>query len=321
MSKRHSAAPLALAVDIGGTKIQAAAIDAQGRIVAEHRLPTPARDGAAAVLNAMREALHTTVLALDAGTAWLGLGISAAGVIDRTTAQVVDATDTLPGWKGVDFKVAFADFGLPVQALNDVHAALMGECAWGALAPKGTRASPVQHAAMLAIGTGLGGALLCNGLLYTGANELAGHFGRTRVCWQGQWVPTETLVSGTGLATLYRALGGALPDGAGAREVLAHAETSLAGTALVERALVEWRVQLVQVIANLHWAYNPEVVLLGGGMMDARAHWYPQVQAQLHVMGLRMRLEFAELGTWAGVCGAAHQVFTAAQVSVSKGSR
>lgn len=321
MSHHHSAAPLALAVDIGGTKIQAAAIDAKGRIVAECRLPTPARDGAAAVLNAMREALHTTVLALDAGTPWLGLGISAAGVIDRTTAQVADATDALPGWKGVDFRVAFADFGLPVQALNDVHAALVGECAWGALAPEGAGANPVQHAAMLAIGTGLGGALLCNGALYSGADGLAGHFGRTQVCWQGQWVSTETLVSGTGLATLYRALGGALPDGAGAREVLEQTHTSSAATALAEKALVEWRFQLAQVIANLHWAYNPEVVLLGGGMMDARAHWYPHVQAQLQAMGLRVRMEFAELGTLAGVCGAAHQVFTAAQVPVSKGSR
>ena len=316
MSHHHSAAPLALAVDIGGTKIQAAAIDAEGLIVAECRLPTPARDGTAAVLNAMREALHTTVRALDAGTALLGLGISAAGVIDRTTAQVTDATDALPGWKGVDFRVAFSDFGLPVQALNDVHAALMGECAWGILA-----ASPVQHAAMLTIGTGLGGALLCNGALYSGADGLAGHFGRTQVYWQGQWVPTETLVSGTGLATLYRALGGALPDGAGAREVLEQSNTSSAPTALAEKALVEWRCQLAQVIANLHWAYNPEVVLLGGGMMDARAHWYPHVQAQLQAMGLRVRMEFAELGTLAGVCGAAHQVFTAAQVPVSKGSR
>ena len=301
--------PLALAVDIGGTKIQAAAMDAQGRIVAQHRMPTPAREGATAVLNAMREALHTTVLALENGTPWLGLCISAAGVIDRSNARVTDATDALPGWKGVDFRSEFADFNLQVQALNDVHAALLGECAWGALA------SSTQHAAMLTLGTGLGGALLVDGKLYTGADGLAGHFGRTQMHWQGQWVPTETLVSGTGLAYLYSALGGTLPAHAGGREVLAQQDT-----ALVQRTLNEWSQQLSQVIGNIHWAYNPEVLLLGGGMMDARAHWFPLVQAQLQSMGIAQRIAFAELGTMAGVCGAAQQVFAAAGVPIQRRS-
>lgn len=309
MNSQVTQSPLALAVDIGGTKIQAAAINAQGRIVAQHRMTTPAREGATAVLNAMREALHTTVLALDNGTAWLGLGISAAGVIDRAAARVTDATDALPGWRGVDFRAAFADFNLPVQALNDVHAALMGECAWGALAPSAAPPSAVQHAAMLTIGTGLGGALLANGKLYTGADGLAGHFGRTQMHWQGQWMPIEALVSGTGLANVYTALGGTLPAYAGGREVLAQQDK-----ALVQRTLAAWSEQLAHVIANIHWAYNPHVLLLGGGMMDARTHWFPLVEAQLQAMGLTQRMVFAELGTLAGVSGAAQQVFAAARV-------
>ncbi len=315
MSLSTSSEGLALAVDIGGTKILAAAVDASGRVLAHTRVDTPAAHGASAVLNATRAALHTTVLALEAGTRWLGLGISAAGVIDRNTARVLDATDALPGWKGTDFRATFADFDLPVQALNDVHAALMGELAWGALAPAddGQHTTPVQHAVMLAIGTGLGGALLTNGALCTGAQGLAGHFGRMQLQWQGQWLPTETLVSGTGLAYLYTALGGALPAGAGARDVLAQGDTSR-----VQQALSEWSRQLAHVVANLHWAYNPEVVLLGGGMMDARQHWHARVQQTLQEMGLTQAMAFAQLGTLAGACGAARQVFAHAGVPVRK---
>ncbi|MBC7919393.1 MAG: ROK family protein [Rhodoferax sp.] len=317
MSHVAQDAQVALAVDVGGTKILAAAVDANGCVLAQTRVATPAREGATAVLGAMRDALHATMKALAVDSPWLGLGISAAGIIDRDTARVIDATDALPGWKGTDFRAAFADLGLPVQAINDVHAALMGESAWGALAPtEGDKdAVPVQHAAMLAIGTGLGGALLANGKLFTGAQGLAGHFGRTQLQWQGQWLPTETLVSGSGLAYLYTALGGTLPPQAGAREVLAQDDAPR-----VQAALAEWSCQLAHVIANLHWAYNPEVLLLGGGMMDARQHWHLQVLQALQDMGLAPNLVFAELGTLAGVCGAAQQIFAAAGVPVRKGS-
>ena len=239
---------------------------------------------------------------------------TSAGVIDRNTARVLDATDALPGWKGTDFRAAFADFDLPVQALNDVHAALIAELAWGALASAHDKQdTPIQHAVMLAVGTGLGGALLANGVLYSGAQGLAGHFGRMQLQWQGQWLPTETLVSGTGLAYLYTAFGGTLPPGAGAREVLAQDDA-----ARIQQALTEWSRQLAHVIANLHWAYNPEVLLLGGGMMDAREHWHGKVQQELLDMGLAQPMAFAQLGTLAGACGAARQVFAQAGMPVRK---
>lgn len=283
----------ALALDIGGTKILAAAVTPEGRLLACVERPTGASRGAAAVLATAREALDALPQGLPQGLPpVLGLGISSAGVIDPEQARVLDATDALPGWIGTDFRAAFAP--APVHALNDVQAALLGERAWGALAG-------ARHALMLTLGTGLGGALLMDGRLHGGHGHLAGHFGRARLQHRGAWVPVETLVSGTGLARLYREQGGELAEGDGARGVLARDD------AAARQALALWVEHLAAQIHNLHWSFAPELILLGGGMLDARARWWPQLEAALGALSPLIRP--AALGSRAGVYGAARFLF------------
>ncbi|MDN3920328.1 ROK family protein [Roseateles violae] len=280
----------ALALDVGGTKILAAAIGADGELLGEAERPTEAARGGAAVLDAMRAALAD----LPAGLPTVrGLGISAAGVIDPDTARVVDATDAMPGWAGTDLRAAFP--GMAVHALNDVHAALLGELAWGAL-----RERPLANAVMLTLGTGLGGALAIGGRVHTGKGHIAGHFGRARLQHGGRWRSVESLVSGTGLANLYRELGGELPPEAGARAVLQEPLDAIA-----EAALAIWVEQLAAQIHNIRWTLDPECVLIGGGMLDAKSRWWPQLQAAVQGVTLLP----AALGKRAGVFGAARHLF------------
>ena len=114
--------PCVLAADLGGTKILAALVDAQGTTLHVAEAATPARSGAAAVTQALRQLLREVM----AGATPSAIGLSLAGVIDPQSACVLDATDALPGWRGTNLRAELATFGLPVAARNDVQAALLG---------------------------------------------------------------------------------------------------------------------------------------------------------------------------------------------------
>jgi glucokinase len=217
--------------------------------------------------------------------------LSAAGVIDPATAQVRDATDAMPGWKGTNLRAALApEWGVPVQALNDVHAALVGEAWLGALKDQ-------ERGAMLTLGTGLGGAWMVQGQLQTGASGVAGHFGRTRVQHQDRWVPVEILVSGQGLAYWHRVHGGTARNG---REVLAADPSQPA----VVAALRDWTQHLAAVLHNMHWTMDPGLVVLGGGVIESRQRWWPLLADALGELPLSVQP--AQLGARAGLMGAAH---------------
>lgn len=272
-----------LAADLGGTKILAALVDAQGATLRLAEAATPARSGAAAVIEALRDLLREVM----ADATPRAIGLSLAGVIDPSTARVLDATDALPGWKGTDLRAELADFGLPIAARNDVQAALLGEAWRGAL-----RGRP--DGALLTLGTGLGGAFLADGRVHAGLGQRAGHLGRTLWPHEGRLVPLESLLSGTGLAKLH----GEAADG---RDVIAR----LGADPRADLALRTWTALLAAQLHNLHWLLDPGRVVLGGGMIDAREHWWPLLgDVPLEVVP-------AELGSRAGLLGAAQMAWEA----------
>lgn len=276
-----------LAADLGGTKTLAALVDAQGQVHELREVPTPATQGADAVMQAL-----TLVLGQVQGRERpRAIGLSLAGVIDPQALRVLDATDALPGWKGSDLRAPLAHFKLPIAARNDVHAALLGEAWLGAL--RGCR-----HGALLTLGTGLGAAFLVDGRLHEGQSQLAGHLGRTEWLHQGRRVPLEFLLSGTGLANLH----GSAANG---REVI----TGLPTDPKAEAALKAWVELLGLQLRNLHWAFDPGRVLIGGGMIDAREHWWPLLMPLLADLPLDVRP--AELGSRAGLLGAARMAWEA----------
>ncbi|WP_162253770.1 MULTISPECIES: ROK family protein [unclassified Roseateles] len=273
-----------LAADLGGTKILAALVDAEGATSRLFEVATPAQSGAAAVCEALRQLLEQ----VQGGARPRAIGLSLAGVIDPKTARVIDATDALPGWKGTALRAELAGFHLPIAARNDVHAALIGESWLGAL-------RDCRHGALLTLGTGLGAAFLVDGRLHEGHGQLAGHLGRTEWLHQGHRVPLESLLSGTGLARLH----GGAADG---REVIARL-----GDPAAKAALQAWVDLLALQLRNLHWAFDPGRVLIGGGMIDAREHWWPLLTPEL--ADLPLDVQPAELGSRAGLLGAARMAW------------
>lgn len=259
-----------LAVDIGGTKIAAGLVTADGAVTRRASRPTPAAAGGAAVLAA---AIELGRQVAD-GSALRAVGVGSAGVIDPGEGVVRHATGALPGWAGTRVGPAFAEaFGVPTRVINDVHAHALGEARYGA----GRGAASML---LVAVGTGIGGGYVVAGRLHVGARFVGGHVGHLPVpeavgvpCPCGRIGHLEGLASGPGILAAYRAAGGAA---AATDEVArrAHQGESLAREVLERCALATGRA--VGALANV---LDPAVVVIGGGVSGSGELWWAALRA------------------------------------------
>ncbi|GAA4530012.1 ROK family protein [Brachybacterium paraconglomeratum] len=271
-----------LALDLGGTKIRAALVHGAGaddaarpappRLDRVAEVPTPATVGPAAILGAAAELAEQ----VRAGAQVQAVGLSSAGVIDSDRGRVSHATDSLTGWAGTDLLTPLADrFGVPVSALNDVHAHGLGEARFGA---GRDRASLL----LVAVGTGIGGCHVLDGRAVLGSHGAAGHVGHMPVpeaegvpCPCGRMGHLEGLASGPGILQLASRLG-ADPALTGGRALAAAAN---AGDTAAREAYRIAGLATGRVIGALLNVLDPEVVALTGGVHGAGAPWRDAVNA------------------------------------------
>ncbi|WKV77238.1 ROK family protein [Streptomyces sp. SNU607] len=246
-----------IGLDLGGTKIAAALFAEDGTVLARHTRPTPARNGAAAVL----DALAAAAAEVDPGRRATVLGIAAAGVVDPRSGMVTSATDSISGWAGTALAAGLADrTGLAVACDNDVRATAGPELA----------ALPDRHGSLLfaAVGTGVGGALAVDGRMLHGAAGIAGHLGHLPSaeaaglpCTCGATGHLEVIASGPGITAHYQRLTGAPVD---------RLETVAARAADGERAAVHavttGAAAAGRVLGGLANALGPDRVVVGGGV-------------------------------------------------------
>lgn len=294
---------VAIGVDIGGTKIRAAVIDCDGLLIAGTRHGTDAARGGRHVLGVVEGCIDELRSGLSKSHALVGIGISSAGAIAPETGLVVSSAPNIPGWVGMPLGAHFASrYATLVVADNDANCALLGEV-W-----RGNHGiDAASSAVMLTLGTGLGGAMMVAGRLVTGAHHLTGHFGLARMWdpYSQRQVEVEHLVSGSGLGNVYRQIVPGITPVGGA-EVIERLE---AGEADARCALERWSEHLALQIHNLHWMIDPNRIIIGGGMVDSRHHWWPLLEANLAASGVTVPLVAATLGNDAGVYGAARLVF------------
>lgn len=294
-----------LGIDIGGTKIAGAIVTEAGRVKRRQDAPTPAREGGAAVL----EAALALARILCAGEAIKAVGIGAGGQIDPASGVVLSATDLLPGWAGTPLKSAFAEaLGVPAFADNDVNALAVGEARLGA-------ARGLSTVVFLAVGTGLGGALLLGGRLHHGARGGGGEFGHILVSMDadarrdtgghlGTW---EAYASGPGLARTYAEIAGGSAPGLTGRAVAQAARHDPFGAA--GRAITRTGEYLGFGLASLANALDPDLIVVGGGLADMGEALLAPARAVLHLRALphaaRCPVVVASLDADANVIGAA----------------
>ncbi len=262
-----------LALDIGGTKIAAALVHPDGRLGQVCRAATPARSGAEAVLRAAIEVGRRA----GADTHPVAVGIGSAGVIDPGSGTVLAATEALPGWTGIPLAQRIsAAFQVPAAALNDVHAHGLGEAAYGA-------GREHRDVLLVAVGTGIGGALVHDGAVLVGAHAVAGHVGHLPIaeaaglaCPCGRVGHLEALASGPALARAVRARGGLAEDG---REVAERARLDGPEGDLSREVLALAAVATGRVVGGLLNVLDPDLVVLTGGVASAGPLWWEGVRA------------------------------------------
>ena len=265
----------AVGVDVGGTKLAAGLVDAEGTVTLRARRDTPARDAVAIAPLIAELASDLCAQAGVAGTVPIGVG--AAGVIDRAgVVRYSPNIDWAPGYPLRDDIVRHAATTVVVD--NDANAAAWGEYRAGA----GRAAA--ANMVLLTVGTGVGGGLVLGNRLVRGGHGLGAEFGHVIVLEGGPRCPCgnrgclEALASGTAIARMAREQrqAGQVPDGSALadrplEELTGKVVTRAAegGDAVAADLLDRAGFWLGVGIATLVNALDPEMVVVGGGAMEA----------------------------------------------------
>ena len=248
-----------IGIDIGGTKIALGLVDEEGEILAQGRIPTLAEAGPQSALDRMEEELRRLGGDLLKAQSLRGIGIGCAGPVDSRRGVVMNPY-TLPGWE--DFPLAeeiSRRFGVPARLENDVNTVLLGEVALGGWQGK--------DVLLMMVGTGVGVAFSRKGgTLHRTRSVYHPEMGHLIIepegpeCYCGRRGCLESLASGSALHRI------AAEEGWGdfRKLIQAAASGSHDASALLDQAARRLAVGLW----NLQIVFQPEVIVLGGGIMD-----------------------------------------------------
>lgn len=223
-----------------------------------------------------------------------GVAVSSAGVVNTERGEISYAGYTIPGYTGTKIKQRIEEaYQLPCQVENDVNCAALGEFYLGS-------AKNYNSVLCLTVGTGIGGAFLTGGKLLHGATNRALEIGYMSINGKHfqELAATSELVHQVSLET---------------------GEANLTGKSIMERALKDdneiqkvldvWICNLAAGLVNLIYVLNPEVIILGGGIMEQKTYFKPRIEKavldQLVSQSFNTaKIEFATLGNEAGMVGA-----------------
>jgi glucokinase len=267
---------LFIGVDIGGTKVLATAVSSSGRVLRTARRTTPGRRVEARLVE---DALTEAVEEIAGARRVRAIGIAAAGFVDAQGERVRFAPH-LP-WRDEGVRARLSErWSAPVVLDNDANCAARAELRYGAV-------GAAENALVVTMGTGIGGALVLDGTVHRGYNGMAGEFGHMQVvpggraCECGGTGCWEQYTSGNALVRFVREHLGRDPEqqpgpltracGGDPAAVTGPMVTDAAGTgdplALAAFASIgEW---LGVGLANLVAAFDPETVVIGGGLSAA----------------------------------------------------
>ncbi|MFJ4839767.1 ROK family protein [Streptomyces sp. NPDC088746] len=298
---------LVIALDIGGTKIAGALVDGGGSLLARAQRPTPAREGAEAVMGAVSDVLAE----LAASPLWHragAVGIGSAGPVDASAGTVSPVN--VPGWRGFPLvdRVAAATGGLPVTLVGDGVAMTAAEHWLGA-------ARGYDNALCLVVSTGVGGGLVLGGKLHPGPSGNAGHIGHISVDLDGDPCPcgargcVERIASGPNIAR--RALeNGWRPGPDGDATAAAVAAAARAGDPVAVASFERAAQALAAGIAATATLTDIDIAVVGGGVAGAGEVLFAPLRRSLRDYATLsfvqdLTVTSAVMGTDAGLVGAA----------------
>ena len=307
---------LFVGVDIGGTKVAAGLVDANGEISSPVRVPMntsgSAHQGLDSVLNAIAQVLpkaHSPVA---------GIGICSAGPLDPNTGVILNPPN-LSCWTNFPLAESVQKlYSLPVKVDNDANGAALAEARWGAAAGYGN----VFYATL---GTGIGTGIVSNGKIYHGRTGAAGEGGhmsvdyRGPICLCGKPGCIEVYASGNAIAKRARdrvAVGAAasLLEFAGGNVAALTGETvarALGAGDTVAKEIVAESAEILSVwLSNIIDFQDPEILVIGGGAAALYRPFFDQIRQRVPELAINPRahevpIVFARYGADSGIAGGA----------------
>jgi glucokinase len=307
--------PLALGVDLGGTKVETALVDASGKIISSHRYSTNPEKGALRIID---DVVACVEKCLDKGEEDAqALGIGVAAQVDHS--GVVLSSPNL-GWQNVPLREKLEEkLKLPVVVINDVRAASWGEWHFGA--GKG-----IDDFVVIFVGTGIGGGVVSGGRMLEGCSNTAGEIGHTTIIVDGRNCSCpnkgclEAYAGGWAIAERAQEAVQANPEAgkalislAGGVEKITAALVSQAyheGDVLSSKLVKETTQYLSAGLVSVVNSFNPCLLVVGGGVVDGLPELIKTAEPFIKKRALKaaaqnLKVVKAALGNEAGIVGAA----------------
>lgn len=292
-----------LSIDIGGTAVKMGMVDRDGTIHARHEASVSFDGYQTPILQTVIQ--EAKAFCARCGCKIEGIGVSATGQVDDVSGEVIGTNGKIPNYEGSPIKREMEKaFSVPVYVLNDANAAALGECFAGA--GKG-----YEQVLMITLGTGVGGGIVLGGRVFGGTRGIAGELGHFTLykdgapCACGKRGCFENYASTTALVR--RASEAAGEASLNGRIIF---ECAAAGDPVMNRVITEWIDDIAEGISGLVHIFNPQIVLIGGGVSAQEELLIaPLREKVLHTVMPRfaegLRVERAKLGNDAGMMGAA----------------
>lgn len=295
---------LALGIDIGGTNIRAALVTRNGDIIHEAHRPTPHNpDGDLPAPDTLTAAVVDCAAPLLADVEVLGVGVGSGGQFNPMAGAFRGINTNRPEYVGYPFRdeLAAGLNGLPVFVDNDVKMAAYGELTHGA-------GQAYQHLLAIAVGTGIGGAVILNRTLFHGRSGLAGHIGQLPHPDTGEMI--ERVAGGVWLGRRAIAAGLLSKDETTA-DLFAHARH---GNRDATQFITDAATVFGRVLAGFVHTLEPEAILMGGSVgiqPEYLAAVNDGLQSVLLPAWQNIHAHPMQLGERAGRIGAASFVYDA----------
>lgn len=280
-------------VDIGGTSIKSG-LWKNGELTEIMETDTNAMLGGEHVMEMVLEIL-------EGYRNFQAVGVSTAGQVDSEKGIIVYANENIPGYTGMQVKERIENkFHVRAAVQNDVNSAAIGEAVCGA-------GEGQKDFLCLTYGTGVGGAIIMNGRIYTGSGYSAGAFGGI-VTHPENRNPKTDILSGcyeryASTTALVRLVGEAFPELKNGREIFARMDVPG-----VRELVEQWISEIVYGLVSLVHIFNPSMIVLGGGVME-QPYVVEKVNERLKEQIIpsfsNVKIVPAKLGNMAGMMGAA----------------
>ncbi len=281
-----------ISVDIGGTAIKYGMIREDGEILNRNVIDTEAHKGGSAILNKVEKIVEQHRMQENL----CGICISTAGIVDTEKGIITYAAPLIPDYTGTEYKRVLEDkFQIPCEVENDVNCAGLAEYYSGASAGS-------KIAVMLTVGTGIGGSIVIDGEIFRGFSGSACEVGYMNI----QGGDFQSLGAASILTKKVADWKKEPRERWNGYRIF---EAAKEGDDLCIQAIEEMSDTLGQGIANICYVVNPEVVVLGGGIMAQEQYLREKIEASIAAyllpeIAAHTRLEFAKHRNDAGMLGA-----------------